>query len=798
MGLTYKKVMSAQYDKLTAAAKAWDDMAGDFKKAESAYAATTQGLAQGNTTWQGIAQGTAYTNFAGTQYEYGAAQTQAKAVANLLRDAHGQFTELKQRLESVVADARKAKMAVDDEGNVRPDLTAQERYAYVHDPDGQKLLGEWNKAANDWADQIKKYVKAFEDADAGVKMALDAAVKDSNKDRIPGGKDATGSGFNAGAKSDIEQYELEHAKDVATRLNSGEKVSNADVESLNRILRDNGNTAFKHHTDFGRDFVTAIGGAEGTIKLSNTLNNGAHGSDSGRKGLYSDTNKMLANTLSNATQVVFEDGKKNPPYGTKEYREAYEKWSKSSDAKFYNDFMGDLKKAGLDKFDLDVAGDKAPMTRGQGQEIRGYQGLVTLMQQGSGYSPQFLGDLTDQMIDAEKKDKDVWDLHGTFEGKKDGWFANDPVDAALGIMSRDPATATGYLDPNADGDKNRLEHLLTKRDWDIVNTSDWRGNIEISGNDTFDKDVRTGLGLALEAATTGRPPGSPGEELGRHSEAQARIMHDTINLLDYGDPEGKEGDAKRAGKADELLAKDEFAKLRDPLARALASYTPDVVDVLAGEGPGGRVGQADELAKGDNSQIQNSRNSLLRLMRGVSEVPDGSAQSENFNLLYQSQLGYMSEQLATGDFSDPKAFENRAQRIGEVYGTVSAVGGDLDLDIRDTKNTNATNERFYGYHVLGGAITGIPVIGDMAQRSVDIVLNERLSVIQAENGLLAKETLGTQNDRAHDTLDKFFASANSERHFVESRDALGAIQNEARQSYNGARKITFEALRGES
>ncbi|WKV72932.1 PPE family protein [Streptomyces sp. PCS3-D2] len=782
MGLTYKKVMSTQYDKLTAAAKAWDDMASDFKKAESAYAAATQGLAQGNTTWQGIAQGAAYTNFAGTQYEYGAAQTQAKAVANLLRDAHGQFTELKQRLESVVADARKAKMAVDDEGNVRPDLTAQERYAYVHDPDGQKLLGEWNKAANDWADQIKKYVKAFEDADAGVKLALAGAVKDSNKDAITG-KDATRNGFNADAKSDIEEYELEYVKDVATRLNSGAPVPNADVEAFNRIMRDNSNPAFKHHTEFGRDFVGVLG-AEGTIKLANTLNNVAHSGDSGRKGLYGDTNKSLANTLANATQMVFVEGQKNPAYGTKEYQQAFEKWSKTPDAKFYNDFMADLKKAGLDRFDLDVAADKAPMTRGQGQEIRGYQGLVTLMQQGDGYSPQFLGDLTDQMIDAEKKDKDVWDLHGKFEGSKDGWFKNDPVDATLGIMSRNPEAATGYLDPANDGDKNRLEYLTTKRDWDVVNTVDWRGNMEISGSDTFDKDARTGLGLAIEAATTGRAAGSPGAELGRHSEAQARIMHDTINLLDYGSATGRDGDDSKAN-GDNLLKEPGYASMRGSLARALASYTPDMVDTIVGDGT--MSGQPGSGSDGNESRIQNSRSSMLRIMRGVSEDP------ENFFLLHEAERRYTAHQLTTQDLSDPEAVKNLAAKIGEANGAYNAVGGDVHLGERDSKLSAAGDQRVYGYHVIGGAITGIPVVGDMAQRVVDGYWNEWLKGVTAEQGLLARDRISSGNDAAQDDLNRIFDSWGTQTR--QSETMIDAAQREARQSYTSGRESAYDALR---
>ncbi|MFJ3979249.1 hypothetical protein [Streptomyces sp. NPDC090021] len=59
-------------------------------------------------------------------------------------------------------------MTVDDEGNVRPDLTDVERRAFIHDPDGQALLASYNKAATSWAEQIKKYIQAFEETDTSV------------------------------------------------------------------------------------------------------------------------------------------------------------------------------------------------------------------------------------------------------------------------------------------------------------------------------------------------------------------------------------------------------------------------------------------------------------------------------------------------------------------------------------------------------------------------------------------------------------------------------------------------------
>ncbi|OIK26723.1 hypothetical protein [Streptomyces malaysiense] len=65
------------------------------------------------------------------------------------------------------------------------------------------------------------------------------------------------------------------------------------------------------------------------------------------------------------------------------------------------------------------------------------------MQQGHGYSPRFVADVTDDMIATEKKNPDVWDLHAKFDGKDgDGRFANDPVDGALEVMQSSATLTT--------------------------------------------------------------------------------------------------------------------------------------------------------------------------------------------------------------------------------------------------------------------------------------------------------------------------------------------------------------------
>ncbi|MFI1973532.1 hypothetical protein [Streptomyces wedmorensis] len=81
-------------------------------------------------------------------------------------------------------------MRVSDQGTVFFDtaqLTQAERTVLAHDPDFQQTA---RTRANEWAEKLVQAVKAVTDADDGIRMALDAAVLDS--DPI----DGTFNGFN--------------------------------------------------------------------------------------------------------------------------------------------------------------------------------------------------------------------------------------------------------------------------------------------------------------------------------------------------------------------------------------------------------------------------------------------------------------------------------------------------------------------------------------------------------------------------------------------------------------------------
>ncbi|MFD7558256.1 hypothetical protein ACFV9E_27395 [Streptomyces sp. NPDC059835] len=486
--LTYYEVMTTDLSLLTAAADKWESMAGEIKKVEDRYGDSVQKITMGQ-NWTGISAGVAHTNFAATRYEYSAAQIQAKAIAGLLRDAHGQFTDLKNRLETARDKAIAAGMIVSEQGNVAFDyakLTPSERSAYQHDPDGK---AEVQKAVTQWQQHLDDCVKAVSEADQGVKIALDAVGVDSNKDAFGKGNDETYNGFNAGAQNDIEVYEARNAEDIATRINSGGNVSAADYAELDRSFRDNaGNRAFS------QTFLSGIGPG-GTITLTDKLNDRALHSDKKNSDRYQNLQKGLANTLAGATEVP---GKvSDAPPGSKKFKE----WLAGPDGKFYREFTD-----GLDKAGVAATGEKY-------NPLYGYQSFVNLMQHAdTAFDDQFLYDLGDDLISAEKKHPGMFIQYGAGH---DG-IETDAIDGLLGVMSKNPDAATAFFDAKGngpDGDKVTNDHLhyLAGRG---NGTREWPHN-EVLGYQVTTLDhptSRVGLGLALEAAATGHTPLGPKQD----------------------------------------------------------------------------------------------------------------------------------------------------------------------------------------------------------------------------------------------------------------------------------------------
>ncbi|WP_344069758.1 hypothetical protein [Streptomyces crystallinus] len=181
--------MSTDLSKLGTAAGKWEEMAAKFKTLMDSYERDVHGISLG-TSWLGVSAQAANGRFTVTLRELQGAQKEAKAVASILREAQTQLADLRGRIEAVRADAVKDGMRVSDQGTVTFDserLTQGERTAYVHDPSFQQSA---RAKAGEWSERIAQAVKAVGDADAGIRLALNSAVLDSDI------LDGTVNGFN--------------------------------------------------------------------------------------------------------------------------------------------------------------------------------------------------------------------------------------------------------------------------------------------------------------------------------------------------------------------------------------------------------------------------------------------------------------------------------------------------------------------------------------------------------------------------------------------------------------------------
>ncbi|MFV0133311.1 DUF6571 family protein [Streptomyces sp. HMX87] len=724
--------MTTDLATLTTAADSWDEMAKEFEKQEKAYKRDVLGISMGP-TWLGVSADTASRRFDVTLKEYQSAQTEAKAVAALLRDAHTQFVDLRGKLKTARREAVEAGMKVSDQGIVSYDterLSEGSRTAYHHDPDFQESV---RKSVRSWQDRIDQLVKDVTDADKGVEIAFAAVVVDSDA------TDGTLNGFNGQAKGDIEKYEAENAEDIATRLAGGEKITAAERAELNRAFRDNSD-----NKAFSQTFLSGLG-VDRTIQLTNRLNDLAYFDAKDGKKAYLEIQKGLAETLGTATRVPAfgTDGQPLPPgskdahlkLGTKEYTEALKNWKSTPDAGFYTKWFAQMDEAGTKEYDLKAVDVHSVGAGNDG--ARGYQSIVTLMQQGGNYSGAFLHEMADRIRNAEDPklggNPDVWDLDHKFDSsapnKTDGWFANDPLDGLLGVMSKNPDAATAYFDPANQTGKDRLHYFQEDRDWDLVNEhrASMKDGVSVYRRDIQDADSFAGFGSALEAAMTGYTPGvvPPPESYSQHTPAEKRVFEEIVKS--YGD----------AGIKDQGNAVPH--NMRQNFANAVSYYPSDVYQIL---GKDADFSGSDFSTEPNDLDLKDT--SLIRFIREVSG--DGGA----YRTIHDSQVAFAAAQidhLSQNDLlsrpaeNEPDKANGVLQEAGYVMGSLDQVRADVLTDQRDSEiGTNNWN-KVYKYHVSGAAVTGFPVIGDSVQRLIDIGTGKEAEALNNEVSNRTREEL---------------------------------------------------------
>ncbi|CAM5466817.1 MULTISPECIES: hypothetical protein [Streptomyces] len=665
--LSYQDVLSVRLTPLTTAAAAWEEMADGFGKLGGFYEETVQPLAKDG-GWVGASATYAKAHCSTTRDQYRAARIEARAIGGILRDIHGQFVERISALRDLVESAKEADMYVDQYGRAHYDAERAKSSKNGVISDGAlQMIQELS-----WTTAIAAAVRAVDDADQGAKLALrDAAGIKPFTERVIDQVTGQAHTFNANAISDIEVIEAREAQKYVDEVLDGKKPSNLD--EWERLQRDNADDEV-----FSRMMLNHLG-PENTIKLTNQLNTLAYHTDHENKSQYIGVQQGFANSLATATQ--------------------------DTKSQFYKDWHAGMQKAGMKQYEW------------QGEEIRGYQSLVTLMQHGDGYSDQLMHDLGDDLIAAEKSDKDIWDTSLAFTWGRDEFFANDPLDGLLGVMSKDPAASAAFLDPQSDispesggsgSGNDRMKYLLRDRDWSVINGErlmpnphDPSGERLPANMDIEDIQSRKGLGEALVSGTTGIDPNNSGSGYVTHSEANDRVFKGALENL------SAEGDIFHS-------------KLRTPMAIAMGNYGDEVHETTSahndGENPPLDRNQVLEVSK----QISRDRFSYLTLQDSI-----------NREIVHDINTGHQ----------DPEETWRRAGRTVGFLEEARYQG--LQVDTDDAKS-KATWEAKMDYHTWGGVVNFIPEFGDAAQRGVDVVtskwLEEETRRIDSGNVRESKET----------------------------------------------------------
>ncbi|MER7001286.1 DUF6571 family protein [Streptomyces sp. NPDC000410] len=319
------------------------------------------------------------------------------------------------------------------------------------------------------------------------------------------------------------------------------------------------------------------------------------------------------------------------------------------------------------------------------------------------YSEAFLTEVADSIREWETNNEDAYDgVMKNWQGTQE-----DPMKGLMNAMSRNPSAATHYFDPNT---TDNLKYFLEDRKWP-------GGDVESKMPvETQYTSARAELGLALESAATGRVPGSPLHPVPAHHDgAETAIFNRVVQEYTGEDHYGNQSPVP--------------VSMRLPMADMIADYGSDVHQILGKEMDGPTTFNQLEIDRGD----------LTRLIRGTAEDPNA------YKIIHASQTvvtGEGLERFQAESFRKEDA-ELRAwvKQSASVLGQLDGVRGDVIFDLGQAEKDANNWKKMVNYHVVGGLLTPIPIIGDGVQRSVDWGLSDSLNNDNAKVDAKTRENM---------------------------------------------------------
>ncbi|MFJ2188536.1 hypothetical protein ACIOJE_11305 [Kitasatospora sp. NPDC087861] len=728
--LSYEVVATAKLDALRGAADEWKTLRSRYLGLKDRL--TTEVVDKLADGWDGEAATEARALITKAAEQIDAAGKESADIGGLLADAARQFTDAQSRLKKIADEEAPAHhLKVSSTGTVTDVHPLLHDQSAQHDADYEKVfLPQRKRAVEDLVHTIETVLKQATEADEAAAWALRSD---------PNGADD--NSFNANGYHDLNEAR-EARKDLGEALSlAGKGGGNLSVDELTRLhaLLDRR----KNDPAFAEQFATALG-PQGTLEFWRDVNDpatfGAYSKE--RNDAVKKLQASLGATLGTATQ------------------------NRTKPMQDWENEMIEL-------------GPRVLNREGGGPTPLGYQLLSSLMRSGT-YDTDFLNAYGDSLLTYERgarTDPQVvwapdstqpkWDHLGEGRG-------GDAVAGFLDALGHNPQASTRFLDPGDPRHNDHLKYLLGERRWP---------NELVDGHHA---DGRHSLGLAIEAAATGERAGQE-DVVKHHTEAQARVMRDTITLLD----DGIDHQRLPAG-------------MQRPIANALADYAADTHDILSGTNRG-----AKDHAGGDVSgvwvdpdtgetRMATGKGALIRLMRGIADDP------ESHHIVQQAEMVHVAQQLSELPTNvSENDWKGLMANSSVALGAMDAVQADAILDQRDDEARVAAWKAKGMYAGVGTPLKLIPVpgMGEAAQRLLGAGITEWQTNATDEinataAGRIEQNTLTGANGRSgHEGISAMVEKWQAERKH-RNPDALSVDWDEQqmRAAYNTGRSDAAAAL----
>ncbi|MFG2136591.1 hypothetical protein [Streptomyces sp. NPDC048650] len=723
--VTFSALLHTDFGKLQAAADEWKLLPKKYQGLQELFEARVAKPVKSG--WSGNAAEEAQKSLAKIKQQYQGAAVEAQATATLLRDVHAELSSAQKKLRRIIdEEAPSEHLEVLGDGTVIDVKELPDDYlgpSYMR-PDQKERDAAVDKMKHRIAKVLREATEADEAANWAMRQDPNGKNDDSFNKKIYTSLDAA-----RGAQKD-------YAEALRLTKKGGENLSNDELARLGSLL-----SKRKSDMVFAEKLALSMG-PKGALEFWRE----ASGPASGERGL--ERNAALKK-LQSGLGATF-------GMATQSDSVAMDGWKEKM-----------------------LALGPQTIHPDSGLSAKGYQLMSSLMRSGN-YDTDFLHHYGRDLINYEKNasnhsttPKLLWAPDATmpmidYIGGRPG---ADPMTGYMDALSKNPDAATGFLDPGDDLHKNgNLKYLVDDREW-----------VE----DGFDKKTGQGsLALAIEAGSTGHQPGQE-DAVREHTESQARIMRDSIKMLD-------------GGPTNETLPEG----MHRPIANALGDYVSDTQDMLSSFNDES-AGHSGENASGvwtdkKTGQVRMAVDpgALIRVMRGASDDPQA------YHVIQEAQTAHTAQQLA--DIPPGMNAETAKKLMADsvaATGAIDAIQGDVILD---REKEGLSDHKWWigkaGYHGVAGIVTKVPVVGDIAvrltdagatawQEHMDSVTHKHTAEEIAENTLTGNAAKGGKA-----SVNAMVAELYEARGIGADEPDANWAQNELRSTYENGRTDVQDAL----